>query len=160
MTQSILIVDDDESSRISVELALTMAGYSVLGADSGSKAIEHITAAIEAAETFDLLITDLHMPEMSGQQLIDELDRLGIEIPTIVLTGYADPDAIENLGGKNGCELFEKPLDPRALTIGVEKVLSKNKNRKRGWRKSMLPPNPFRLAEVENAFNTIRATDG
>lgn len=160
MTQRILIVDDDDSARMSVELALTMAGYKVQGAESAGEAIEHIAATFGKAEQFDLLITDLQMPGMSGLQLIDALNEMEIEIPKIVLTGYAEPRVIRRLGEKGCHNLYEKPLDPKTLINQVERVLTTNMDRTSGWGKNLLPPNPFRLTKVENVFNTILASDG
>lgn len=159
MTQRILIVDDDDSTRMSVELALTMAGYSVQGAESGGEAIEHIASTFGRAEQFDLLITDLQMPGMSGLQLIDALNAMEIEIPKIVLTGYAEPRVIRRLSEKGCRYLYEKPLNPRALINQVEQVLRDNMNRTSGWEKNLLPPNPFHLTKMEDVFNTILAND-
>lgn len=155
MTQRILIVDDENSARMSTELALTMAGYSVAGTGNGREAIERIVSAHGTPDRFDLLITDLQMPGMSGGQLIDELNVLGVVIPKLVLTGYADVRVITELGRKGCHDIQEKPVDPKALTVRVGDVLQKNMNRKAGWQKGMIPPNPFRLARLETAFNTI-----
>lgn len=155
MTQRIIIVDDEVSARMSVELALTMAGYTVFGTDNGRKAVQAIAEANATPDKFDLLITDLQMPGMSGIELLDQLQARKIAIPTLAFTGYADDRVIMELELRGCHDLYEKPLDPKTITLRVGEMLQKNLNRKSGWEKGMLPPNPFRLARMETAFNTL-----
>ena len=125
MTQRVLIVDDEDSARMSVELALTMAGYSVVGTADGREAIQQIIAADDQSREFDLLITDLKMPNMSGMELLDELNAMGVSIPTLVITGFADNQTIKQLSEKGCNDYYEKPLDPKTLTDRVGEILKK-----------------------------------
>lgn len=157
MTQRVLIVDDEDSARMSVELALTMAGYSVVGTADGREAIQQIIAADDQSREFDLLITDLKMPNMSGMELLDELNAMGVSIPTLVITGFADNQTIKQLSEKGCNDYYEKPLDPKTLTDRVGEILKKNGGNSLKWEAEIPPPNPFRLASLETAFNTILA---
>lgn len=160
MTQRIIIVDDEVSARMTAELALTMAGYAVFGTDNGKEAVKAIAEAYVTPGKFDLLITDLHMPGMSGIELIDRLHELQISIPKLALTGYADETVIRELGLRGCHDLYEKPLDPKTITHRVGDVLQQHLNRNSGGEKGMLPPNHFRMALLETAFNTIIAKNG
>jgi len=68
MTASILTVDDSPSLRMAIRIALTGAGYDVTEAGDG---VEGLAAA--GAKRFDLIITDLNMPNMDGFQFLEEL---------------------------------------------------------------------------------------
>lgn len=157
MPQRIIIVDDEVSSRMSVELALTMAGYAVFGTDNGKDAVKAIAEASATPDKFDLLITDLHMPGMSGIELMDRLHELRIEMPKLALTRCADERVIRELELRGCHDLYEMPLDPKTITHRVGELLQPHLNRFSGWEKGMLPPNPFRLARMETAFNTLVA---
>lgn len=157
MTPRVLVVDDEDSPRMSVELALTMAGYSVVGTADGREAIQQIVAADNQSRGFDLLITDLKMPHMSGLELLDELNAMGVSLPTLVITAFADSQTIRQLSEKGCDDYYEKPLDPKTLTNRVGEIIKKNAVDSLKWEAEILPPNPFRLARLETAFNTILA---
>ena len=125
MTQHILVVDDEDSARMSVELALTMAGYKVVGTSDSVDAINKIVTASRSANPFDLLITDFKMPHLTGLELIDELQRQQITIPTLIITGFADNELVEELSRRDCADYYEKPLDPRTLIEQVEGIIKK-----------------------------------
>ncbi len=79
----ILVVDDKELMRDSVATALSRADYSVTSASSAKAAMEKL-----AERSFDTVITDLQMPEMSGLDLLREIRRLDEQLPVIFMTAY------------------------------------------------------------------------
>ena len=160
MTQRIIIVATEDSDRMSAGLALIMAGYTALCTDNGKEAVRIIAEANATSRNFDLLITDLQMPGMGGIELIDQLHLLQIAIPNLVFTGSIDDQVIRELELRGCHDLYEKPVAPKTLTHRVGKVLQQNLNRRSGRAKGMLPPNPFQLARMETAFNTLVAKNG
>ena len=118
--KKILVADDESHILHVVSLKLTNAGYTVVTASDGQEAFELATA-----DRPDLLITDYHMPQLSGLELCQKL-RQSAEtsgIPTIMLTarGYAlDPADTEQSGIK--C-MLSKPFSPRALLQTVNEML-------------------------------------
>jgi CheY-like chemotaxis protein len=70
MSQRILVVDDDDALRESLELVLAAEGYEVVGARDGASAL----AALEAAPV-DVVLCDLRMPGMDGLELLPQLSR-------------------------------------------------------------------------------------
>ena len=116
----ILFVDDEPAIANLVKEALTILGYEV-EASTGSMAALEIF--LDRPEQFDLVITDLTMPHMSGVELAQELRRLRPELPVILCTGLGDPfnqDHLSNLGFR---ELLRKPLGVRDLAEVIKKVL-------------------------------------
>lgn len=88
----ILIADDDASVRRLIELVLRKSGYRLTFVANGLHALEHLQA-----ETPDLVICDLHMPEMSGFDLLSAIQRTpGLaRLPVIVVTAAGQPKDVE-----------------------------------------------------------------
>ncbi|MBN2693216.1 sigma-54-dependent Fis family transcriptional regulator [bacterium] len=117
---TILIVDDDLSTRESLEFIFKKEGYSVILADDGKKAITILK------ESFvDIILTDLRMPDIDGFELLKIVKAMNINSSFILMTAYGTVEnAVEIL--KEGADDFIiKPLK-RALVIrSVEKALQK-----------------------------------
>ncbi|MDQ7825024.1 MAG: response regulator [Candidatus Eremiobacteraeota bacterium] len=88
MAEHILVVDDDEFMRASLQMELEAAGYKVTAAENGYSAIE-----LAKKETFDLVVTDVRMPGMSGIDALSAIREFQPMAKSIVITGYASPDA-------------------------------------------------------------------
>ncbi len=122
MSERTILVADDESHILHVvSLKLKNAGYRVLTAHDGQEALE-----IAQQEKPDLLITDYHMPQLSGLELCRKLkqDPATAHIPAIMLTarGYElEPADTEQSGI---LRMLSKPFSPRHLLSTVEEVLA------------------------------------
>lgn len=83
MSKTVLIVDDDKLARKSLSSLLINAGLSIIEAENGK---DGVAEALKSKP--DLVVTDVHMPEMGGLEMIEELrkDEWGKEVPIIVLT--------------------------------------------------------------------------
>jgi two-component system alkaline phosphatase synthesis response regulator PhoP len=119
--KTILIADDESHILNVVSLKLTNAGYTVLTAVDGQEALELATA-----QRPDLLITDYHMPQLSGLELCQRLRQnpATAGIPTIMLTarGYDLEPADTEQNGIN-C-MLSKPFSPRQLLATVGEMLA------------------------------------
>lgn len=120
MTKSILVADDESHILHVVSLKLRNAGFNVLTAADGQEAFE-----IAHAEQPDLLITDYHMPRLSGLELCQKLkqDPATSAIPAIMLTarGYhLEPHDTEQSGI---LRMISKPFSPRQLLATVNEIL-------------------------------------
>ncbi|MDX1584246.1 MAG: ATP-binding protein, partial [Thermoanaerobaculia bacterium] len=116
---SVLLVEDDESARQLLEVLLRRHEMVVVVTGTAEEALEQLRK-----RPFDLLISDIGLPDRDGYDLIEELRRDGrrrnAKIPAIALSGYK-PDH-ERLGDRRGFDLHvEKPIDPaRFLSALVE----------------------------------------
>ena len=118
--KKILVADDESHILNVVSLKLTNAGYTVVTANDGQEAFELVTA-----ERPDLIITDYHMPILSGLELCQKLrqSEQTSGIPTILLTarGYGlEPADMEQNGISR---LVSKPFSPRQLLATVNEML-------------------------------------
>jgi signal transduction histidine kinase/ActR/RegA family two-component response regulator len=115
---TVLVVDDDEPIRRIVRRVLTNAGYRVLDADGGERAL----AVAEAEPTIDLLITDVVMPVIGGVELAGRMRGLLPSLPVVFISGYT----FERLGEQSlgpADHFLSKPFTPRALVDQVQRVL-------------------------------------
>jgi two-component system, OmpR family, alkaline phosphatase synthesis response regulator PhoP len=121
MSEKTILVADDESHILHVvSLKLRNAGFKVITARDGQEALE-----MAQAQHPDLLITDYHMPQLSGLELCQRLkqDARTADIPAIMLTarGYhLEPRDTEQSGI---LRMLSKPFSPRHLLLTVNEVL-------------------------------------
>jgi len=83
MAESILIVDDEDIIRESLSFVLTKEGYRVQSAANGKEALEKVKAG-----SFDVVLTDLEMPEMKGIELLENITRFSPETMVVIITAY------------------------------------------------------------------------
>ena len=116
----ILVVDDDSSIRNMLAIVLKEEGYGVTVADSSESALREMKT-----EAFDLVISDIKMPGISGIQLLKKLKTINVEIPVIMITAFASAnDAVEAM--KLGAEDYvTKPFNLDELKLIIEKSLYK-----------------------------------
>ena len=81
----ILVADDQEMMRDSLAATLARDGHEVIAAGDGPSAVSRLSAG----GRFDLLITDLKMPKMTGIELLAEAKRLRPEMPVVLMTAFA-----------------------------------------------------------------------
>jgi signal transduction histidine kinase/ActR/RegA family two-component response regulator len=125
--ESILIVEDEAAVRRLAASVLRTSGYRVQEARDGIEAF----ALIQAKQPFDMVITDVIMPKMSGKELHDQIKAIAPRIKVLFMSGYTD-DALAH-HGVLGPELsfLEKPFSPSSLARKVREVLDKSSSRAR-----------------------------
>jgi CheY-like chemotaxis protein len=119
-TEAILFVDDEKSIRNSVKSCLEEAGYNVTAVANGQKALDIFAKDFDR---FDLVLTDLTMPDMTGEQLSHELMRLGPGTPVILCTGHGAAISRERSDAAGITAFLYKPLAPTAILQAVRNVL-------------------------------------
>ncbi len=122
MSANILTVDDSASIRLTTRVALTNAGYTVTEAVDGVDGIAKLNAG-----QFDLVITDLNMPNMDGLTMIRELRKLPAHmgVPVIFLTTESDGEIKQQAKAAGATGWLTKPFDPESLVKIAKKVLGK-----------------------------------
>lgn len=122
MTASILTVDDSPSLRMAIRIALTGAGYSVTEAGDGLEGLNKAKTS-----RFDLIITDLNMPNMDGLTMIRELrkDPAQCGTPIIFLTTESDDSMKQQAKAAGATGWLVKPFVPEQLIKVSRKVLGR-----------------------------------
>ena len=122
MEKVILVVDDSATVRKFVAASLNMKGFRVITAGDGVEALERMPS-----EKFDLIITDLNMPDMDGYQFIRTVRETPEyqKIPIIVLSSMTDLKD-KDLAMESGALAFlEKPLSTEAIQREVFRFVNK-----------------------------------
>jgi CheY-like chemotaxis protein len=117
-TETVLVVEDDANVRDLVRLLLEHSGYTVLTAQDAEEAVRACTEL-----GVHLLLTDVVMPEVSGQALAERVAAAAPDVRILFMSGYSD-DAVQRQGLLGERSAFiEKPFTERALTTKVREVL-------------------------------------
>jgi two-component system cell cycle sensor histidine kinase/response regulator CckA len=114
-----LIVDDEETVRRFVERVLSEAGYQTFTAGDGPEAIEEA----QKLGTFDVLVTDVMMPQMSGDELARRLRQADPSLKVLYLTGYSDRLFKEKVTLWEDEAFLDKPCSVAGLTQAVALLL-------------------------------------
>lgn len=123
--KKIIIADDDTSIHLALTYFLNEAGYKVLAVGDGQSAFDAILKERETAEPYDLLISDIEMPELSGLELIDKLNEEDIFLPVLVITGFGDKNTVAQLGQRGCNDYLDKPVKEKELINCIESIFSR-----------------------------------
>jgi len=118
----VLIVDDEPDVRKVVKMTLTKAGYDVIEAEGGEKAI----AAIKEGENpllLDVIISDIRMPKVNGVEAINYFQQQWPSVPLIVLTGFPDMEMATGFIKKGIVDYLVKPVEKEKLIGAVAKAI-------------------------------------
>lgn len=126
----VLLVDDESHFCFAAGLALRQSGMDVYSAGNGQEALEMLISSREGQNPFDMIITDIVMPVMDGIELIDNMKRQDLNIPTLVITGFLDIEYREALQIRGINRTLEKPFLPRQLIEAVEGVIRNGAGKK------------------------------
>jgi signal transduction histidine kinase/ActR/RegA family two-component response regulator len=117
----ILLAEDDETVRTSTSRMLERAGYSVTATPDGRTALRVL---LESAEPFDLLLSDVVMPGMSGFALIEQARELRPELPVLLMSGYADDRGALDALATSTVACVPKPFTSSELRAFVTRALA------------------------------------
>ncbi len=123
MKKHILLVDDEPAILYTLSFVLKHAGYRVTQARDGREALTAILKSRKKNRPFDLLLTDIQMPKMTGIELIDELNRREISLPVFVVSGLNGADLCTRLRRKGCSDYLVKPYDFRELVQRIHETL-------------------------------------
>ncbi len=122
--EKILFIDDEPSIVNMTRQLLERLGYEV---DTKMSSIEALELFRSKPDQFDLIITDMTMPSMTGDKLVKEILDIRPEMPTIICTGFSDKIDAEKAKEIGAAEYVEKPVDKRNLAYKVRSVLDGKK---------------------------------
>ncbi|WP_310593383.1 cell cycle two-component system response regulator CpdR [Pedomonas mirosovicensis] len=115
----ILLAEDDDSMRAFLAKAIQRAGYEVEAVDRGTAALPLI-----ATGTFDLLLTDIVMPEMDGIELAQRAAALAPNMQVVFITGFAAVALNRPEGAPQNAKVLSKPFHLRELISEIERMLA------------------------------------
>ena len=119
MKFNILVVDDEVNIRRGLAMGLVDEGYNVYEASNGLEALKII-----ASKEVDLVITDLKMPEMTGEELLKQITANYKNIPVIILTGHGTIETAVETMHNGAYDFMTKPLNLDHLFLIIKRALS------------------------------------
>ena len=119
-TGTVLVVDDEELIRTLAGEVLAACGFKVLQAANGLEGLEVFRRAPSALR---LVVLDLTMPVMGGLEVFRELRRDRPDLPVLLISGFAEQEALQGFGGRKLDGFLQKPFTPQALVAKVASIL-------------------------------------
>jgi CheY-like chemotaxis protein len=119
-TETILVVEDNDSMRRLVLEILRRAGYKTLAASEAMKALEFCASF---PERIDLLLTDVTMPKMNGTELAHRARALRSDMKILLMSGHSEETVLGDSESDKGVAFIQKPITPRTLSDKVRQVL-------------------------------------
>src|SRR3954462_2516544 len=119
----ILVVDDQEMMRDSLAANLAREGHEVVATHDGTVAVSRL----EGSTRFDLLITDLKMPKMTGIELLAEAKRLRPDMPVVLMTAFATVQTAVEAMKLGAYDYIQKPFDGVEIKHLVDRTLEHNR---------------------------------
>ena len=116
--KSILIVDDEPGFRDMIRMYLQMRGFEVKTAKNGSDAINQMVKT-----RYDIVVTDVSMPEMDGLTLLDEIKIRAPQTAVIIITGFGTVETAVHAMKQGAFDFFLKPFDMNQLVKLINRIL-------------------------------------
>src|SRR5688500_1898434 len=118
----ILVVDDQDMMRDSLAATLVREGHEVIAATDGAAAVSRLNGG-----RFDLMITDLKMPKMTGIELLAEAKKLRPEMPVVLMTAFATVSTAVEAMKLGAYDYIQKPFDGDEIKHLVDRTLEHNR---------------------------------
>ncbi len=123
----ILLVEDDAPLVHSLTFTLKRHNYGVLATRSAKQALEFVINAHCIGKPYDLLISDIQLPDMTGKELVDVLVANNVLPPTLIMTAFGTKELFADLKAKGVRECLDKPFDIYEFVSHVSQLLPHNK---------------------------------
>ncbi len=121
-TERVLFVDDEEGIAVTCSAALKTLGYEVVSCTSPQAAWEMFK---KSPDRFDIVVTDLTMPEMTGDRLAKKMIGIRSDLPVVLCTGYSDRVSKDQAARMGICRYVMKPVSKKTLAETVRKALDR-----------------------------------
>lgn len=118
---TILVIDDESMALVLIKRLLNEAGYQVLTAQSGFEALDLFR---RQPQMFQLVLLDLTMPFMDGEETFHRLREIRADIPVVLCTGFIRRDRLDRLMSAGIAGFLRKPLAPEEIVEHVRAVLA------------------------------------
>jgi DNA-binding NtrC family response regulator len=120
MNKTVLVVDDDPTQRRLIQAVLERENFRVAHADSGRAALEHLASGAPA----DVVLLDLVMPGLTGQETLADMRSRGFTQPVIVVTATGGIDTVVAAMRAGASDFFVKPASPERIIVSIANALS------------------------------------
>jgi nitrogen-specific signal transduction histidine kinase/CheY-like chemotaxis protein len=124
--ETILTIDDEPIIRSMMADVLPRFGYTALTAEGGKEGLNMLR---EKAGEIDLVMLDLNMPGLSGEETFEEIRKISTAIPVVIFSGYIAPDVQEGLEARGVKGFIHKPFKNMELLFEIRDILNASKTK-------------------------------
>lgn len=117
--RSILVADDDDAYREAILSVLEQCGYQTVAVEDGQSAVEQVQQ-----RALDLLLLDMHMPRLTGYQVLLRVKNFNRRLPCILMSAEADDVLRHKAELADAFCVLDKPLEPELLRSTVRRALA------------------------------------
>ena len=117
MSATILIVDDEENARLNIGAFLSTKGYEVIGAATLSEARQHLHRGAA-----DIILLDVQLPDGYGPSLLEEIARLPVRPPVLMITAYGDVEMAVEAMRSGAHDFLQKPIQLAQLEKSIQRA--------------------------------------
>ena len=121
LATTVLVIDDQETLLTVVLDMLTAKGMNVLTARSGREGLRMFQ---ENAQTIDVVLLDMKMPDLNGDEVFAELEALDPKVRVIITTGYEEREALAHFNGQQKVAFIQKPYRFKILVEMIAAILA------------------------------------
>jgi DNA-binding NtrC family response regulator len=122
-THAVLLVDDDKEFRRAMKKMFEKSGYKITIACDGQEALDALSD-----EEFNLIISDLRMPNLDGLEMMGELRRRGLDVPIIFLTAFGEVESYMDLMNLGAFEYVNKPVKSKEILEIAGRAIASRKD--------------------------------
>lgn len=117
----VLVVDDDQEIREMISTFLTYKGFQVKTANDGTDGLAELEK-----DSYDMMITDVYMPQMNALELLDRIDRKDSNLRVLAMTGLPSREIIEQVIKKGAYDCLIKPFPLHLLFATIERCFAQS----------------------------------
>ena len=139
--QSVLVVDDEPDMRIALTHALGRSGYSVETASNGFEGLKKFKN-----KNFNIVITDMKMPEMSGMEVLERVKKISPQVPVIMITAFGTVNRAVEAMKEGASDYILKPFSSETLEAAIKKLRRTKDDQPDG---KLLSVDPVRVSETK-----------
>lgn len=157
----ILVIDDERSIRNTMKDILEFENHKITLAENGKKGFETANS-----EQFDLIFSDIKMPEMDGIEFLDKMLEVGNESPVVMISGHGSIDTAVDCIKKGAFDFIEKPIDLNRLLVTVKNALERGdlvsetkKLKKKVAKKNQMIGKSAAIEKVRAMIDKVAPTD-
>lgn len=125
---TILVVDDDDGVRTVATMSLERGGFRVISVRDGE---ECMAVMRQSGTEFDAVLLDLTMPKLNGAQTCRLIAQMRPELPVVMTSGYAEPDAAGQFDMRDVAGFLQKPFTPANLVRMVQDAVRRRMEERR-----------------------------
>lgn len=119
---TIIVVEDEAGTRMTLGGILEDAGYRVIGLERGADALEMMRRS-----PFDAVITDIRLPDVGGLEILELAKEINPEVAVIMMTGYASVETAVDAVNQGAYAYFVKPVNPDEIKTTIANVLKQQR---------------------------------